>query len=408
MHQPAFRKAVPLKEVAQTPPEFSLVLGGPLYHLYLRTRLAKPPIDLVRRRIIVLSLICWLPPLLLSLLSHTAFGGVKVPFFSDIGAHVRFLCTLPLLIAAEPVVQRRIPIIVGQFFDRNIIANGDRAPFEELIRSVMRLRNSALIEIVLLVLAFAGFWMWHGMWQEYPTLGSSTWYVIETNGRMHFTLAGYWYVLISQPILRFIFFRWCFRLALWYWFLWRVRRFKLHLDFLHPDLAGGLGFLSESTIAFLSILVAQTMIVAGVIADEIYNAGKTLPGFKMEIVAILLFLLLVAFTPLCFFMRQLSQAGRTARFKYGTLASQYGDEFWNKWIMKHDADTQKQVLGTADIQSLSDLANSYAVVSKMRIVPFGKDTVIRVAILLCIPLLPLTLTMIPLDQLIDRVVKLML
>jgi len=134
----------------------------------------------------------------------------------------------------------------------------------------------------------------------------------------------------------------------------------------------------------------------------------TLPGFKMEIVALLLFLLLVVFTPLCFFMGQLNQAARTAKLRYGTLASQYADDFWNKWIAKNDADTQRQVLGTADIQSLSDLANSYGVVSKMRIVPFGKDAVIRVAILLCIPLLPLTLTMIPLEQLIDRVVKLML
>jgi len=404
MYQPAFRKTVPLKEVAQTAPVFSLVLGGPLYQLYLRTRLAKPPIDLVRRRAIALALICWLPPLLLSLFAGTAFSGVKVPFLLDIGAHVRFLCALPLLVAAELVVQRRIPNIVRQFFDRNIIPSSDRARLEALISSVMRFRNSAFIEILLLVAAFAGFWMW----QEYPTLGGSTWYVLEASGKMHFTVAGYWYVLISLPLLRFILFRWYFRLALWYWFLWSVQRFKLHLNFLHPDLAGGLGFLSGSTNAFSPFLIAQTVIVAGIIADEIRYAGMTLPGFKMEIVAILLFLLLLVFTPLCFFMVQLSQAGRTAKRKYGTLASQYVDDFWNKWIAKHGASTEKQVLGTADIQSLADLANSYTVVNKMRIVPFGKNTVMRVAILTCLPLLPLTLTMIPLDQVIERLAKFVL
>jgi hypothetical protein len=150
MHQPAFRNGKSLEAVPHSVPEFSLVLGGPLYQLYLRTRLARPPIDLVRRRIIVLYLICWLPLLLLSLLSGTALGGVKVPFFREIGPHLRFLCALPLLIAAEQVVQRRIPNIVRQFFDRNIIANGDRARFEGLISSLMRVRNSALIEIVLL------------------------------------------------------------------------------------------------------------------------------------------------------------------------------------------------------------------------------------------------------------------
>jgi hypothetical protein len=142
--------------------------------------------------------------------------------------------------------------------------------------------------------------------------------------------------------------------------------------------------------------------------EEILYAGMTLPGFKMEIAAILIFLLLLVFAPLCFFMVQLSQAGRKARRKYGTLASRYVDDFWNKWIAKPGASSEKQVLGTSDIQSLADLANAYTVVNKMRIVPFGKETVIRLAILICLPLLPLTLTMIPLDQVLDRLVKLVM
>jgi uncharacterized protein (TIGR02444 family) len=47
-------------------PDFSLVLGGPLYQLYLRARLAQPPLDLVTRRVVGASLICWLPLLLLA------------------------------------------------------------------------------------------------------------------------------------------------------------------------------------------------------------------------------------------------------------------------------------------------------------------------------------------------------
>jgi hypothetical protein len=400
MHQPAFRNI----EVPQSVPEFSLVLGGPLYHFYLRTKLARPPIDLVRRRILALCLVCWIPPLLLSLFSGTAFGRVKVPFLLDIGANVRFLCAMPLLIAAELVAQRRIPGIVRQFFDRRIIASTERVRFEKVVSSIMRFRNSAFIEILLVLSAFVGFWMW----QEYPTLGGSTWYVSATNGKLHFTSAGYWYVLISLPLLRFILFRWYFRLALWYWCLWRIQRFPLHLNFLHPDLAGGLGFLSGSTTALAPVLVAQTMIVAGIIADEIRYAGVTLPAFKMEIAAILIFLLLLVFAPLCFFIVQLIQAGRKAKRKYGTLTSRYVDDFWNKWIAKHGACSEKQVLGTPDIQSLADLANAYTVVNKIRIVPFGKETVIRVAILVCLPLLPLTLTMIPLDRVLDRLMKLVM
>ena len=41
----------------------------------------------------------------------------------------------------------------------------------------------------------------------------------------------------------------------------------------------------------------------------------------------------------------------------------------------------------------------------MEALPFDKSTVLRLAIVIVLPLLPLTLTMIPLDQMIDRAIK---
>ena len=57
---------------------FTLVLGGPLYQLYLRTKLARPTLELVPRRVASIALICWLPLLVLSLLNGSALGGVAV------------------------------------------------------------------------------------------------------------------------------------------------------------------------------------------------------------------------------------------------------------------------------------------------------------------------------------------
>lgn len=51
--------------------DFSLVLGGPLYQLFRRSGLLKPPLDLLRRRILVLSLLTWLPLLVLSALEDS-------------------------------------------------------------------------------------------------------------------------------------------------------------------------------------------------------------------------------------------------------------------------------------------------------------------------------------------------
>src|SRR6266850_717808 len=79
---------------------FSLVMGGPLFQLWRRTRLSGDALELVPRRVIVLLLLTWAPLLALSAAEGHAWGGtVKVPFLYDVELHVRLLFVLPLLIA---------------------------------------------------------------------------------------------------------------------------------------------------------------------------------------------------------------------------------------------------------------------------------------------------------------------
>jgi hypothetical protein len=382
--------------------DFSLALGGPLYQLYLRTRLARPGLELVYRRIIVISLICWLPLFLLSLMAGHAFGGVSVPFLFDLGVYARFLVALPLLIGAELFVHRRMGAIVQQFLQRDIITQQERARFDDIVASTVRLRNSVFVELALaLFVVTAGRWVWgQGL-----TFGVSTWYAVKVAGETHMTTAGYWYQIVSSSIVRFIVLRWYFRLFLWYRFLWRVRGLPLHLNLFHPDRAAGLGFLAESVPAFAPLLVAQAILLSGVIGDRIWHGGAILTDFKTEIAGLVVFLMLIVLIPLSFFIGQLEQAGRMAKREYGMLASRYVDDFRRKWIQEHGTEGEA-LLGTSDIQSLADLGNAYGVVSEMRILPFSKQTVIRLVIAIILPLLPLTLTMVPLEQMIERLIKL--
>ena len=46
---------------AHEPPDFSLVLGGTLFQLLVRSRLATPALELVKRRIVVITLLPVLP-----------------------------------------------------------------------------------------------------------------------------------------------------------------------------------------------------------------------------------------------------------------------------------------------------------------------------------------------------------
>src|SRR4051812_18699433 len=102
--------------------DFSLVLGGPLYQLFLRFHLSRPSLEWLHRRVIAISMFCWVPLLILSALAGQLFGGVEVPFFRDPSVHARFLLALPLLIGAELVVHMRIRAVVAQFRERGLIA----------------------------------------------------------------------------------------------------------------------------------------------------------------------------------------------------------------------------------------------------------------------------------------------
>ncbi|MDD5266616.1 MAG: hypothetical protein PHO08_05745 [Methylococcales bacterium] len=389
---------------SKQPDDFSLVLGGPLFQLLIRTRLTTNTMNLVKRRVIVISLLTWLPLLVLSVLSGQALGGaIKVPFFYDVDVHVRFLVALPLLLVAELVVHQRIRLIVKQFVERGIVPPQVHPQFEALIVSAMRLRNSVVIEVLLIILVLT---VGHYLWLS-QTLESATWYAAIVDGHRHSSPAGYWYAYVSIPVFQFLLLRWYFRIIIWARFLWQVSRLDLHLVPTHPDRAAGLGFLGGSAAAFMPLLLAQGALLAGNIANHIFYAGETLLYFKPEIAVFTIFSLLLVLGPLCVFAPRLAQAKRQGLLEYGALASRYVEGFDQKWL-RGGAPLDEQLVGTGDIQSLNDLAGSFEVVYSMRPFPFGKTVVLQTAIAALLPVLPLALTMISLEDIVKRLLGILL
>jgi len=58
------------------------------------------------------------------------------------------------------------------------------------------------------------------------------------------------------------------------------------------------------------------------------------------------------------------------------------------------------LVGSADIQSLADLGNSFELVRSMRVVPFTRDTVVQLAAITLLPVVPVLLTMVSLEELL--------
>ena len=385
--------------------DFSLVLGGPLYQMFLRARLLKPPADLVGRRVAAFVLITWAPLLLLAVMSGSAFGGVTVPFLVDLDVHVRFLIALPLLILAEVLVHRRLRGVVSQFIERGVVPPAQEERFRAIIDSIMGLRNSVAVEIVLLASCVT---LGHLIWRGTTALTVDTWYAAaaDAGGVPELTLAGWWYSFISLNVFRFLLLRWYYRLILWYVFLWQVARMPLRLNALHPDGAAGLGFLQGSVFALLPLLLAHTATLSGVIGGSIWHEGTKLPAFQLEIGASVALLMIAALLPLTFFTLQIARAKREAAREYGVLASRYVDEFREKWLKARRG--EEPLMGSADLQSLADLGGANDTLRNTNYFPFGRRTLVNLAVLTALPFAPLLLTLIPFEELVQRVLTKMI
>jgi hypothetical protein len=380
------------------PADFSLVLGGPLYQLLLKSRLEGTGTKFLLRRLLSITVLAWVPLLLLNLIGSWAGSVGRISFFHDVEVHARFLVALPALIAAELIVHSRIRPVVRRFVERKMVSSLDLPRFHKAIDSAIRLRNSIPAEIGLILIIYTvGLWVWNTRVE----FDGSTWYGIA--GRWHLTPSGFWYVFVSIPLFQFILLRWYWRLFIWFRFLWQVSRMDLRLVPTHPDRAAGLAFLGKSAYAFGPILFAQGSILSGIVASRVLYQDGSLISFKFQIGGFIAFFVAAILAPLLMFTPRMARAKRKGLADYGLLAQQYVVQFEEKWV--GNPDRAEELLGSGDIQSLADLGNSYGMLRDMRWVPFGLEDISRLAAATAAPFLPLLLTIFSPEELIMRIIK---
>src|ERR1700739_4682756 len=128
---------------------FSLIEGGPIYRFQRAIRMAMPDRSGVAKRALLTILVTWIPLLLLALLQGRAFGSqVRIPLLKDIGANIRLLLGIPLLVIAEVVIDPRLNHCVRHFVKSGLVDSAELPAFETVIARTMRLRNAVLPTIL--------------------------------------------------------------------------------------------------------------------------------------------------------------------------------------------------------------------------------------------------------------------
>jgi len=385
--------------------DFSLAKGGPLFRLLIRTRLMEDDLALVTRRAVFLSLLAWLPLLVLSAIEGTVFGqAVKIPFLYDIPVSVRLLLALPLLIVAEGVIDARTTEWVRHFVRSGLVEEKNFPEFRSTVLQTLRMRDSFLAEGIMVVvvifttaflrLEFSG--------------SSSTWEILVSPSGLTRTMAGWWHVFVSLPIFQFLMVRWLWRYLIWCWLLWRISRLDLQLIPSHPDRAAGLGFLGPAQVKFGILVLASSCILSSHWGEEILFGGASLADYKVMILGYVVLVLLVLLAPLLVFSFRLLEVKRRGLLEYGALANRYTRSFDRKWI-RGEAPEEEALIGSADIQSLADLGNSFQIIREMRPVPIDLwTTIVPMAAFAVVPFLPLALTVLPFDEIVMKIIGILL
>jgi hypothetical protein len=373
---------------------FSLVEGGPLYRLARTAGLTGGAVGLIRIGL-ALSFFTWLPLAGLTLIPHAPQSASSVPFILSFGTHARLLVAIPLMFLAEAVFDARIRQALRLLVESRLVPDRQRTVFNGILQDATRLRDAWHVEATVLVLTL-GLLLW-GVRADL-SIAIPSW---RTAVDGHRTAAGSWYGLVAIPVFQFLFWRWCARLLVWCYLLWRIGRLDLQLIPTHPDLAGGLGGFGVAHVALAPIGISSSAILAGTLAERILYAGARVQDSTITLVGMVAAITFVLIAPLLRFSFRLIQVRQRGLIDYGALSTRYVRAFDAKWI-RQDPPPEEPLLGSADVQSLADLSNSFEVIGRMRFLPMSLNQFLVIVLLTALPLAPLVLFVVPFDELIMR------
>jgi hypothetical protein len=171
---------------------------------------------------------------------------------------------------------------------------------------------------------------------------------------------------------------------------------------MHPDCNAGLGNLVTVQMQFLPLVFGFAMLRSAQFAEEISSGTMTLDAIYPGIAVLILLNLVFIIGPVLVFSPKLWKCRLNGLADYMAFADSYVDQFDRKWVRSKHQD--EPLLGTPDIQSLSDLSNSVQIVLKMRLAPTNMRVLTYVIAAVALPMLPLALFRFPITDLAKKLV----
>jgi len=310
-----------------------------------------------------------------------------------IGLDARLLVVIPLFFLCETWVTPKMTSFVRTIVKFGIVPPGELPALDADVARNNRLKDAWWPQAVCLLVAVALTVTRTAL----LTLGKSSDVDLAGTG-----LAAFVYYSVSLTVFRFLVFLGALRLAQWVWFLWRVSRLDLHLIPGHPDRDGGLGSVQGVQEKFVPLVAAISVLECAAMAEAISTGTFAIANVYPWLALVLLVDAVLFLGPLFVFIGKLEEGRSKGMSGYSSLAARYVTEFQAKWT-SGEPPAGEQLLGTPDLQSMADLANTYDVVRTMRWVTIGPRLMGRISVAALVPLAPLLLFQYPLVDLSRKI-----
>jgi hypothetical protein len=324
----------------------------------------------VVRRCLVAILITYVPMAILAWRQGLIAAEVTpTNFFADFAAYAQFLVGLPLFLVAEVIIDGSTREAASQFTRCGIISSEDAPRINQVYETLKRLRESFWPDVGCIVLAYA-----FSLVILVPQFGSDplpTWHVHGDKLSRNLTAAGYWAFFIAIPVSNYIWMRLIWKITLWIYYLYRVSRMRLELHPTHPDLTGGIGFISEAQGRFALFILAYG--ISNVAAPVGYQIAVL--NYKLSILPVwgplVLFTIgapLLFTLPLFMFTKQLFRARKRALAAFLERVTEHSRVVENHWLFGAKSNSPQEEF--RDLAEQSTLGTIFTRIDQMRVVPF--------------------------------------
>jgi len=349
--------------------------GGLLRRLEMATHLTS-----LRRQIVLVVSITWLPLVLLDLL------GTRLPagwIILDASVHVRLLVATPIFLFLDHVFPAACRSVLEHLGARPFVPDAALPRFDLLQARATRLADSSRPELVLAAISVAiGIGALLGV---VPVMGLPA--------RAGISPARIWYALTDLPLFQFLLWRTLWRWVIWVWVLFGLSRIDLDLVASHPDRRGGISFIRLPSIGYCTVLLFAISSVLCAEWGGKFTFGATVASFTPLLILFAIVGTLIAFGPLLLFTPMLFKARKRGIAEFDDLAEDYGRHFRQRWIEARD---RKDPLALADPRPLHDMVVIYReTVDRISYLLFDLRDMIGLLVATIVPVLPVMLVHIP-------------